>query len=154
MNLKVLNIFLFFVLTFQASLSQEGNQELEKKYYFTKSKGDVTLDIEIINLKSNKGFIHISIQDKNKDQVAAAVFLKINNRKSSISFDSLTIGSYAIQFYHDENKNRKLDVNLIGIPKESFGSSNDVKPVFAPPKFEKMLFDLNENLKITMKPVN
>jgi uncharacterized protein (DUF2141 family) len=45
-------------------------------------------------------------------------------------------------------------LNLIGIPKESYGSSNDVKPVFGPPKFEKMLFNLTENKKVIMVPVN
>ena len=30
-----------------------------------------------------------------------------------------------------------MDFNLIGIPKEKFGSSNDVKPILGPPKFEK-----------------
>jgi len=153
MNLKIFSIILLFVLKFQFCLSQEENQDLYKKYY-TELRGDVSLDIEILNLRSNKGFTHISIQDENKDLVAAAVFVKINNLKSSISFDSLSIGNYAIQFYHDENKNKKLDVNVIGIPKESYGSSNNVKPVFTPPKFEKMLFNLTKNKKIIMKPVN
>ena len=70
------------------------------------------------------------------------------------SFDSIYSGRYAIQFYHDENQNGKLDLNLIGIPKESYGSSNDVKPVLGPPKFEKMLFNLTENKKVIMVPVN
>ena len=45
-------------------------------------------------------------------------------------------------------------MNLIGIPKESYGSSNNVKPILGPPKFEKMLFSLTENKKLIMKPVN
>ena len=47
-----------------------------------------------------------------------------------------------------------MDFNLIGIPKEKFGSSNDVKPILGPPKFEKMLFEIYKDKKIVMKPVN
>ena len=47
-----------------------------------------------------------------------------------------------------------MDFSLIGIPKEKFGSSNDVKPILGPPKFEKMLFEIYEDKKIVMKPVN
>ena len=47
-----------------------------------------------------------------------------------------------------------MDFNLIGIPKEKFGSSNNVKPVLGPPKFEKMLINLSENKKIIIIPVN
>jgi uncharacterized protein (DUF2141 family) len=54
----------------------------------------------------------------------------------------------------DENENQKMDFSLIGIPKEKFGSSNNVKPILGPPKFEKMLFSLTENKKVIMIPVN
>ena len=47
-----------------------------------------------------------------------------------------------------------MDFSLIGIPKEKFGSSNNVKPVLGPPKFKKMLFNLTENKKVIMVPVN
>ena len=92
--------------------------------------------------------------DENKNEIASATFIKVKGLKAEVSFDSIHSGRYAIQFYHDENQNGKLDLNLIGIPKESYGSSNDVKPVFGPPKFEKMLFNLTENKKVIMVPVN
>ena len=37
---------------------------------------------------------------------------------------------------HDENDNKKLDTNLIGIPKEGFGYSKDAMGRFGPPKFD------------------
>ena len=154
MNLKIFNIILLFVLTFQVSLSQEGNQELPKKYYFTELRGNINLYMEITNLKSNKGIINVLISDESKNEIASATFIKVEDLKANASFDSIYPGTYAIQFYHDENQNGKLDLNLIGIPKESYGSSNNVKPIFGPPKFEKMLFNLTENKKVIMIPVN
>ena len=154
MKLKIFNIILLFVLTFQVCLSQGGNQELPEKYYLTELRGNISLDIEITDLKSNKGMINVLISDESKNEIASATFIKVKGLKAEVSFDSIHPGRYAIQFYHDENQNGKLDLNLIGIPKESYGSSNDVKPVFGPPKFEKMLFNLTENKKVIMVPVN
>ena len=154
MKLKIFNIILLFVLTLENCLSQGGNQELPEKYYLTELRGNISLDIEITNLKSNKGMISVLISDENKNGIASATFIKVKGLKAEVSFDSIYSGRYAIQFYHDENQNGKLDLNLIGIPKESYGSSNDVKPVLGPPKFEKMLFNLTENKKVIMVPVN
>ena len=142
--LIILN-FLFLNLIF----SQEGNS----KFYITDLRGDISLEIKINNLESNKGPIYIRILDENENPVIVGTSPVINY-SSEISFDSIFPGKYAIQFFHDENENQKMDFNLIGIPKEKFGSSNDVKPILGPPKFEKMLFEIYQDKKIVMLPVN
>ncbi len=142
--LIILN-FLFLNLIF--------SQEQTTKFYITEIRGDISLEMEINNLESNKGPIYIRILDENENPMIVGTSPVINY-SSEISFDSIFPGKYAIQFFHDENKNQKMDFNLIGIPKEKFGSSNDVKPILGPPKFEKMLFEIYEDKKIIMKPVN
>ena len=129
------------------------SQEETTKFYITELRGDISLEMEINNLESNKGPIYIRILDENENPVIVGTSPVINY-SSEISFDSIFPGKYAIQFFHDENENQKMDFNLIGIPKEKFGSSNDVKPILGPPKFEKMLINLNENKKIIIIPVN
>ena len=142
--LIILN-FLFLNLIF--------SQEETTKFYITELRGDISLEMEINNLESNKGPIYIRILDENENPVIVGTSPVINY-SSEISFDSISPGKYAIQFFHDENENQKMDFNLIGIPKEKFGSSNDVKPILGPPKFEKMLFEIYQDKKIVMKPVN
>ena len=129
------------------------SQEETSKYYITDLRGNISLEMEINNLKSNKGPLYIRILDENENPVIVGTSSVINY-SSKISFDSISPGKYAIQFFHDENENQKMDFNLIGIPKEKFGSSNDVKPILGPPKFEKMLFEIYEHKKIVMQPVN
>ena len=143
-TLTILN-FLFLNVIF----SQAENS----KYYITELRGDISLEMEINNLQSNNGPLYIRILDENENPVIVGTSPVINY-SSRISFDSIYPGKYAIQFFHDENENQKMDFSLIGIPKEKFGSSNDVKPLLGPPKFEKMLFNLNENKKVIMIPVN
>ena len=129
------------------------SQEETTKFYITELRGDISLEMEINNLESNKGPVYIRILDENENPVIVGTSPVINY-SSEISFDSIFPGKYAIQFFHDENENQKMDFNLIGIPKEKFGSSNDVKPILGPPKFEKMLFEIYQDKKIVMKPVN
>ena len=142
--LTILN-FLFLNLIF--------SQEETTKFYITELRGDISLEMEINNLESNKGPIYIRILDENENPVIVGTSPVINY-SSEISYDSIFPGKYAIQFFHDENEYQKMDFNLIGIPKEKFGSSNDVKPILGPPKFEKMLFEIYQDKKIVMLPVN
>ena len=149
MKLYLRILIILNLLYLNVTFSQEENN----KFYITDLRGDISLEMEINNLKSNNGPLYIRILDENENPVVVGTSLVVNY-SSRISFDSIFPGKYAIQFFHDENENQKMDFNLIGIPKEKFGSSNDVKPVLGPPKFEKMLFNLTEDKKIIMIPVN
>ena len=149
MKLYLHIIIIFNFLCSNVIFSQEENS----KFYITDLRGDISLEMEINNLQSNNGPLYIRILDENENPVIVGTS-SVVNYSSKISFDSISPGKYAIQFFHDENENQKMDFSLIGIPKEKFGSSNDVKPVLGPPKFEKMLFNLTENKKVIMIPVN
>ena len=81
MKIKIFNIILLLVLTFQVCLSQPGNQELTEKYYLTKLRGNISLDIEITDLKSNKGMINVLISDESKNEIASATFIKVKGLK-------------------------------------------------------------------------
>ena len=145
-------IYILFIMT-TISSNKVFSQEENSIYYITDLRGDISLEMEINNLQSNNGPLYIRILDENENPVIVGTSPVINY-SARISFDSISPGKYAIQFFHDENENQKMDFSLIGIPKEKFGSSNNVKPILGPPKFEKMLFNLTENKKVIMKPVN
>ena len=145
-------IYILFIITIISS-NKVFSQEENSIYYITDLRGDISLEMEINNLQSNNGPLYIRILDENENPVIVGTSPVINY-SSEISFDSISAGKYAIQFFHDENENQKMDFSLIGIPKEKFGSSNNVKPILGPPKFEKMLFSLTENKKVIMIPVN
>ena len=145
-------IYILFIMT-TISSNKVFSQVENSIYYITDLRGNISLEMEINNLQSNNGPLYIRILDGNENPVIVGTSPVINY-SARISFDSISPGKYAIQFFHDENENQKMDFSLIGIPKEKFGSSNNVKPILGPPKFEKMLFNLTENKKVIMKPVN
>ena len=145
-------IYILFIIT-TISSNKVFSQVENSIYYITDLRGNISLEMEINNLQSNNGPLYIRILDENENPLIVGTSPVINY-SARISFDSISPGKYAIQFFHDENENQKMDFSLIGIPKEKFGSSNNVKPILGPPKFEKMLFNLTENKKVIMKPVN
>jgi uncharacterized protein (DUF2141 family) len=50
--------------------------------------------------------------------------------------DSLPAADYGVVVIHDENSNRKLDRNFVGIPKEGFGFANNPRVVLTAPSFQ------------------
>lgn len=55
-------------------------------------------------------------------------------------FEDLPAGVYAVAIMHDENGNTQLDTNLLGIPTEGYGFSNDARGVLGPPSFSAAAF--------------
>ncbi len=51
-------------------------------------------------------------------------------------------GIYAAQAYHDENGNKQIDRNWIGVPTEGIGFSRDAPFRFGPPSFDDAAFQL------------
>lgn len=51
-------------------------------------------------------------------------------------------GSYGLALYHDENANGKVDKNMLGIPREGFGFSNNPKIFLSAPSYQKVRFSV------------
>jgi len=51
-------------------------------------------------------------------------------------FEGLAPGAYAVAVSHDLNGNRKTDTNFVGLPKESWGVTNNSRPSLRAPRFE------------------
>ena len=111
-----------------------------------KSQHQLTLLIK--GYEQQQGVTYLSLYDnaENFDSMngksIANVQHQIQGDTLSISFNRLSKGEYAISLYHDANNNRKLDRNLLGIPSEQYGFSNDAV-AFGPAKFDKASFKLD-----------
>ncbi len=65
----------------------------------------------------------------------------INDKTAVCDFGGIAPGKYALVVFHDENSNGKFDRSWLGLPKEGYAFSNNVKPVFSPPSFKAAAFD-------------
>lgn len=75
-------------------------------------------------------------------------FLVIPPHSERVAFSvDLPRGIYAVAVYDDLNGNHKLDRNLIGIPREPVGASNNPQGRFGPPRFAQCSFHLESDAK-------
>ena len=116
------------------------------------------ISVEVSGIKGNKGEISIGLFSSKdgfpKDEkVFKGDYVQVKAEKVISAFKNIPEGTYAIAVYHDANSNKKFDKNFMKIPKEGYGFSNNVFGMFGPPKFEKVSFELKQDMvvKITLK---
>lgn len=51
-------------------------------------------------------------------------------------FEALPPGDYAVAAFHDADGDGQLDANLVGMPTECYGFSNDARGFMGPPTFD------------------
>jgi len=112
------------------------------------------LTIHIEGLRTNNGSVLISVYNRAehfpKDAARYAVRtarLTIYQKTATVHFADLPAGKYAVAMMHDENNNLEMDYNMLGIPQEGFGFSNNAKGKFGPPSFEKAAVLINASRK-------
>ncbi|MFZ0282124.1 MAG: DUF2141 domain-containing protein [Bacteroidales bacterium] len=110
----------------------------------------ITLNIEITNLRNDKGFIMLQLFNES-EVVIRQEMGTIKEKKSNIVFKELNAGRYGIRFFHDENMNGTLETNKMGIPTEGYGFSNNAYGMFGPRPFKDWLFELKGDERIVLK---
>ena len=76
------------------------------------------------------------------EHAVATTYVTIQDGAAVARFDQLEPGRYAITVYHDKNDNRRVDKNWLGMPKEDWGVSNNVRPRLRAPRFTEAVRDL------------
>jgi uncharacterized protein (DUF2141 family) len=109
---------------------------------------NATLTVRVIGVRNAKGKIRVALfrSDEGFPGDASKAFRLQNapidpqTLTSQIVLADLPAGEYAVSVFHDENLNEKLDKNLIGIPKEGYGASNNPERKMRAPTFEEACF--------------
>ncbi|MEP6360832.1 MAG: DUF2141 domain-containing protein, partial [Balneola sp.] len=111
---------------FMAAIISGTSLNAQEISYPEKDVSEFRLYIEGIN--ELKGEIRIAMFDSKekytKDPIHAIV-LPVDSTTIIWTQEMLPFGEYAIAVYHDKNENGKIDTNLLGIPKEDYGFSNN-----------------------------
>lgn len=61
----------------------------------------------------------------------------------TLTFENVEPGTFAIMVMHDENDNKRMDMEANGMPKENYGTSGQVNS-FGPPTFEGAKFEVTD----------
>lgn len=114
------------------------------------------LTIKIENIEVLKGDIRIGVFNTSESFLKQGFTFRkykiaVKNTTETIIINDLPKGEYAFLLYHDKNGDGEMNRNLLGIPKEAFGFSNNVKPKFSKPTFEECKFALKKNLVLRIR---
>lgn len=116
------------------------------------------IHVKILNIKNSTGTIACALFESSvgfpADYLRSATNLmsiKIRGKQASCDFQDIAPGTYALAVVHDENMNGKIDTNLLGIPTEGYGFSNDAKALLGTPSFSAARFTYDgRNLDMTI----
>jgi len=114
------------------------------------------ITVQISNVEGQTGEVLIGLYNKAEGfTLIEKVYQKgkienISNDSMTYIFMNVPQGEYAISIFHDENSNRKLDKNFFAIPKEGYGFSNNLRPALRSATFEESMFEVNEDVNLTI----
>lgn len=66
-------------------------------------------------------------------------------------FSDVPAGRYAVKSFADQNGNAKLDTNLIGLPTERYGFSNNARGRMGPPSFDAAAVAVDADASISVE---
>jgi uncharacterized protein (DUF2141 family) len=114
------------------------------------------LAITITGIKSKEGNMQIGLYNKKEsfplvDGQYRLFYFELKGFSGTYIMRDLPKGEYAVAIFHDRNSDTICNTNFLGIPKEGFGFSKNIKPRFSAPTFNDCHIDLNSNMSITIK---
>ncbi len=132
------HLILALILLFSSILFGQSKSKIDK------SAGN-SITVTVINILNDNGEVKYAFySEKNFNKEPLYVkSASIENGKSTTVFENVPLGVYAIVSYHDENDNKRMDFHESGLPKESYGTSNNALK-FGSPNFESSKFEVND----------
>ncbi len=115
------------------------------------------IHIRVTGLRSSNGQVICTLFDSpggypsDDSRSIAQRIAPVKDRTADISFEGVRPGKYAFVMFHDENANGRFDFNALGMPREGYAFSNNVRPLFSAPSFKAAAFDYpGGNLSLTI----
>ena len=109
----------------------------------TFSQEGVNLEVTITNATNDEGTVEFGLYSQENFMTAPplkSASSTIKDGKATAVFENIKPGIYAVISFHDANGNKKMDFETNGMPKESYGTSNNIMsmgpPNWADSKFE------------------
>lgn len=108
-----------------------------------------TIEVSISNVISPTGSMMLAVYHNAEtflsDDCVRSAKVRVNeDGVVKMTIADLPSGEYAMALFHDVNGNDVVDKNLLGIPTEPYGFSNNARGRFGPPKFNAAKFAVNQ----------
>ena len=112
--------------------------------------------VRVQDVRSNNGLVTAVLYGEKPDDFLAKgkklakIRVPAQQGMVDICLIAPTPGTYALAVYHDENGNKKFDKNIIGLPIEGFGVSNNPDFTFIPPHDEAAFQVVNSRTQLSI----
>jgi uncharacterized protein (DUF2141 family) len=105
------------------------------------------LIVQVKGLRNDRGRLAVALFASaagfpRRESALRGQLVRIAGGRAAVTFHDLRPGVYAVAVLHDENDNKKMDFNFLGMPLEGYGFSNDAAALFGPPSFASSAFRL------------
>lgn len=124
----------------------------------TAPKG-ATLTVSVNGIRTERGNVCLSLFNSpdgfpdSGDKAILAECFTVVGRSFDIKIEDVPPGTYAIALWHDENRDRKMNYNFLGIPKEGVAFSENGRPRISPPpgppNFSAIAFEMKSEPRST-----
>ncbi|MCP4679116.1 MAG: DUF2141 domain-containing protein [Deltaproteobacteria bacterium] len=123
---------------------------------FAQSEESGTLTVQAVGFQNSSGLACVCVYNNadsfpEKGKAFKKSCGKIKDNKAFFKFKNLPLGDYAVYGFHDEDGNRSLKTNFVGMPKEAVGVSRGAKGFMGPPKFKNAKFAVAGKKSIRIK---
>jgi uncharacterized protein (DUF2141 family) len=108
-----------------------------------------TVEVTVRDFDNDNGRVRVGLYNNSDtflNSTYKSVQSEIKNKTAKVTFNDLPNGIYAISCYHDEDDNGELNMFMGMIPSEPYGTSNNARGFFGPPKWEDARFELKEGV--------
>jgi len=127
-------------------------------FFISSTLGAFDLSVVVTGMRNQDGELQVSlynkdgtIPDKELKNYYKTKRVKIEGKKTKVVFFNLPEGRYAVNVFHDENNNHKIDKGFI-LPTEGVGLSNfEIVSLFKLPDFQKASFLLEQDKTVQLK---
>ncbi len=106
--------------------------------------GRATIILKVTGLRSEKGQVKIAVFNSPEkwlgEQPIYSTTINVDGQSVTWKIKDVPYGDYGVAVLDDENGNGKMDKNVLGMPLEPYGFSNNVRITFGPPSWDKAKF--------------
>jgi len=119
-----------------------------------------SIEVKINGIENNDGVVMIGLYNSDSDfpdfdKGFTGAAPAADKNGVTHTFKDILPGTYALAVWHDEDEDKELDKNFLGIPKENYGFSNNASGTFGPPDFKDAAFEVKNGettkLEISLK---
>lgn len=98
------------------------------------------LQVTVLDGPTTPAMLYLALFDTAEafanNQAVASHKVELREGAAQLVFSGLPAGRYVVKSFADENGNAKLDTNLLGLPTERYGFSNNARGRMGPPTFD------------------